>query len=65
MTNFFHMDGYGLYVWLSYGITFLVLILNILLAYIHKNNFLNELSYRYEHDDDLNNRIKIPVVEKR
>ena len=33
MTEFFHMGGYAFYVWSSYGITALVLVLNIVLPW--------------------------------
>lgn len=32
MTEFFHMGGYGFYVWTSYGIAAVVLIANVILA---------------------------------
>jgi heme exporter protein D len=31
MAEFFHMGGYALYVWTSFGIAFVVLLLNIVL----------------------------------
>ena len=30
MSEFFHMGGYGLYVWGSYGITFLCLFIEVI-----------------------------------
>jgi heme exporter protein D len=32
MTEFFHMGGYARYVWPSYGLTFAIVILNIIWA---------------------------------
>ena len=32
MTEFFLMDGHGAYVWSAYGITLIVLVLNVWLA---------------------------------
>ncbi len=31
LTEFFHMGGYAFYVWSAYGVTFVVLLLNVLL----------------------------------
>ena len=31
MSEFFHMGGYGLYVWGSYGVTFFLLFMEMLL----------------------------------
>jgi len=31
MSEFFHMGGYAFYVWTAYGVTLLVLLLNIVL----------------------------------
>lgn len=32
IAEFFHMNGYALYVWGSYGVTLVVLALNVMLA---------------------------------
>ena len=31
MSEFFHMGGYGLYVWGSYGVTFFLLLMEMML----------------------------------
>ena len=36
MMEFFHMGGYGVYVWSAYGLSALVLVLNVVAA--HKRN---------------------------
>lgn len=37
MSDFFHMGGYALYVWISYGVAAVIFIANILLPkYQHK-----------------------------
>lgn len=39
MSEFFHMGGYATFVWSSYGLTFVVLLLNWLLPFQqHKTN---------------------------
>ena len=39
LSEFFHMGGYAVYVWTSYGITLVVMVLNWLLPYQqHKQN---------------------------
>lgn len=38
MIDFFAMGGYGFYVWLAYGISFLVLILLLINTIYKKNN---------------------------
>ena len=37
-TKFFYMGGYGLYVWGSYGVTFLLLIVEVLMLLKRKHN---------------------------
>ena len=39
MHDFFHMGGYALYVWSTYGLAFIVLILNIIIP-LHKEKQL-------------------------
>lgn len=35
LAEFFHMGGYAFYVWFSYGLTFIVLLANVLWASHH------------------------------
>jgi len=44
--EFFHMGGYGLYVWGSYGLALVLLIGNYFSARKHRNQILQELSSR-------------------
>ncbi len=46
MSEFFHMGGYGFYVWLSYGIALLVLLANLLSPILLKKKLLRELARR-------------------
>ncbi|SJM94121.1 Heme exporter protein D [Crenothrix polyspora] len=42
LQEFFAMGGYGFYVWTSYGITLLVLVVNILIPIIQRKQFLRQ-----------------------
>ena len=44
ITEFFHMGGYGLYVWPSYGLTAIVLVLNYLLPVRREQKLIRKLS---------------------
>ena len=46
MNEFFHMGGYGFYVWTSYGIALLVLLANLLSPILLKKKLLSELARR-------------------
>ncbi|WP_413702275.1 heme exporter protein CcmD [Psychromonas sp. KJ10-10] len=41
------MGGYGFYVWLSYGLTFLALFILIINSVAKKNKILKEVEQRY------------------
>lgn len=44
ITEFFHMGGYALYVWGSYGLTAVVLVLNYLLPTRREQKLMRKLS---------------------
>jgi len=46
MSEFFHMGGYGFYVWTSYGIALLILVANVLSPILLKKKLLSELARR-------------------
>ena len=46
MNDFLHMGGYGLYVWSSYAIWLVVLILNYVLPKTREKKVMNELIRR-------------------
>ena len=46
LQEFLHMGGYGAYVWASYGLCAVVLILNVMLSLSKKRKVLRELSKR-------------------
>jgi len=43
LNNFFSMGGYAIYVWSAYGICFIVLFLNIILAIRNEHKTLNKI----------------------
>ncbi|MCH9049454.1 MAG: heme exporter protein CcmD [Proteobacteria bacterium] len=44
--EFFHMGGYGFYVWSSYGLTAIVLIFNVIQSLTLQRKTLRELNNR-------------------
>ena len=44
--EFFHMGGYGFYVWSSYGLTAIVLIFNVIQSLSMQRKTLRELNNR-------------------
>ena len=46
---------YNFYIWASYGLTFLVLALNVFLPYVEKKNFVKKIKRRnYLNDSESN-----------
>jgi len=43
MTEFLHMGGYAFYVWTSYGIVFLVLVVNIVQPILQQRRALKDI----------------------
>lgn len=46
LQTFLAMGGYAFYVWTAYGVTFAVLLLNILLPVIQRKQLLRQLTIR-------------------
>ena len=44
--EFLAMGGYGFYVWTAYGISFVVLLLNVVVPLIQRKQFLRELALK-------------------
>jgi heme exporter protein D len=44
MNEFFQMGGYAFYVWTSYGLALLVLLINIVIPYHQERNLLRKLT---------------------
>lgn len=48
LTEFFDMGGYAFYVWTSYGIAFVVLVLNIVFPLIRQKRALRAIRNRQQ-----------------
>jgi heme exporter protein D len=44
LTEFFHMGGYAFYVWTSYGIALVVLLLNVVLPLRQRKKLLGNIA---------------------
>ena len=44
MHEFFHMGGYALYVWSTYGLAFIVLVLNIIIPLRREKQLLKSIA---------------------
>ena len=44
MHDFFHMGGYAVYVWSSYGLAFIVLVLNIIIPLLREKQLLKSIA---------------------
>ena len=44
MHDFFHMGGYALYVWSTYGLAFIVLVLNIIIPIRREKKLLKSIA---------------------
>ena len=42
-SEFFDMGGYAFFVWSSYGLTFLVIVLNIVMPIMHRKKVINRV----------------------
>ncbi len=45
-SDFFHMGGYAFYVWTSYGLTFIVLLANVLAPLKQRRKLIADLARR-------------------
>ncbi len=48
MQEFFHMGGYAFYVWTSYGLAFIVLLLNFILPIQQEKQILRNLARKFK-----------------
>ncbi|MCP5077671.1 MAG: heme exporter protein CcmD [Psychromonas sp.] len=55
LADFFAMGGYGFYVWLSYGITFLALIVLIVNSIAKKKKILKSVEQRLSREQRIKN----------
>ena len=44
LTEFFHMGGYAFYVWTSYGLALVVLLINVILPLRQRKKLLNDIA---------------------
>jgi heme exporter protein D len=44
LTEFLHMGGYAFYVWTSYGLAMIVLLLNVILPMRQRRKLLNDIA---------------------
>jgi heme exporter protein D len=51
--DFLQMGKHGLYVWLSYGIAFGIILYNIVAVVLHKRRFFNEAKRRLRREQKL------------
>jgi len=50
-SEFLNMGGYAFYVWTSYGITFVVLLVNIVLPIVQRKTLLRSLALKQQRQD--------------
>ncbi len=48
LSEFFNMGGYAVFVWTSYGLTFVLLLLNWYLPYLQHKQNLKKLSRQFK-----------------
>jgi heme exporter protein D len=48
LAEFFNMGGYAFYVWTSYGLTLVVLLVNIILPIVQRKQLLRSLSLKQQ-----------------
>lgn len=51
LEEFLNMGGYAFYVWTSYGITFVVLLVNIVLPIFQRKALLRSLALKQQRQD--------------
>ncbi len=49
--NFLSMGGYAFYVWSAYGVCFIVLFLNIILAIKNERRIINEIKKKLQNNN--------------
>ncbi|MBM4207300.1 MAG: heme exporter protein CcmD [Gammaproteobacteria bacterium] len=49
--EFFAMGGYGFYVWTAYGITFIVLVANVVVPIVQRKQFLRQQALKQQRQD--------------
>ena len=52
MSEFFNMGGYALYVWLSYGLTAVILIANVIIPKLREKQVKRDLIMRITRNEE-------------
>ncbi len=60
MDEFFNMGGYALYVWLSYGLTAIILIANVVMPKLRERQIKRELVMKIDRDNNLRDKKNAP-----
>ncbi|UTW49689.1 heme exporter protein CcmD [Bacterioplanoides sp. SCSIO 12839] len=60
MTEFFAMGGHGFYVWLAYGLSSAIILLNILLPVIRRRRLIKEQAQRLRRERKSQERENAP-----
>ena len=50
MAEFFHMGGYAFFVWTSYGLAAVILIVNVLIPLFRRRELIHELERKRRRD---------------
>lgn len=58
LSEFFNMGGYAVFVWSSYGLTLVVLVLNWLLPFQQHKQYLKKLKRQYSLKKSAGNEVK-------
>lgn len=56
MSDFFNMGGYAFYIWISYGLTAIILIANIVVAKLGEKQVKRELVMRIDREIEHENQ---------
>lgn len=51
LEEFFHMGGYAVYVWSSYGLTFVVMLFIFMQPILARKNILKQLQMKYRQQE--------------
>ncbi|MDH5766864.1 MAG: heme exporter protein CcmD [Gammaproteobacteria bacterium] len=58
LETFFHMGGYAFYVWSSYGLSFVVLLMIFLRPMMSKKRVMKDLRTKYRQQERQNNQAR-------
>ncbi|EGV52169.1 hemagglutination activity protein [Candidatus Endoriftia persephone str. Guaymas] len=50
MSEFFNMGGYAMYVWPSYGLTFVILLVHFIAPLLQRKRTLNDIARKIRRD---------------